>query len=824
MEFKHSKIILNWFHSKSWEPFPFQYEVWEEYLKGKSGLIHASTGTGKTYAVFLAAVIEFLSESNYKKIEGKIDRKKTEPIRILWITPLRALATDTLQALQKPVDELKLNWSVEKRTGDTSSSIRARQAVKLPTVLITTPESLSLLLSYEKSSSFFKNIKMVVVDEWHELIGSKRGVLTELCLARLRKRNPRLKLWGLSATLGNTEKAMETLLGNESSKGKLIKGHIPKEIKIETVIPNVIERFPWAGHLGMSLLPQVLKKIEEAESSLVFTNTRSQTEIWYQAILKARPNWAGLIALHHGSINKEERKAVENFLREGKMKCVVCTSSLDLGVDFSPVDRVIQIGSPKGIAKLLQRAGRSGHQPGRESNIICVPTNAFELIEFAAVRSAIEKGFVEPRISLRNSLDVLSQHLITIALGGGFKSEELFDEVKTANAFKNLSDEEWNWILDFITKGGPALRAYPDYSKVVKEDDLFIVKNKMIARRHRMSIGTITGDSMMMVQFLKGGKLGTVEESFISRMKPGDNFIFAGRNLEYVRIKDMTVWVRIASKNKGPIPQWMGGRMPLSTELSAEVREKFDEANEGIFITEEMKAVKPVLDLQSRWSIIPKANEILIEKVKTREGFHLFFYPFEGKLVHEGLASLYAFRISKIKPITFSISTNDYGFELLSAQEIPLDKAIDKNLISKKNLLEDIWESLNSSEMAKRQFREIARIAGLVFQGFPGNNKNIRQLQASSGLFFEVFAKYDPENLLLKQAYKEVLEKQLEQSRLSSTLTRMENSKIKIVYSEHPTPMSFPIMVNRFREKLSSEKLSDRVKRMQVKLEKAAVK
>jgi ATP-dependent Lhr-like helicase len=807
--------VINWFKRNGWEPFSFQLKVWKNYLDGGSGLIHASTGTGKTYAAFFGAVLEFFDEQDQS-------RKNFEALRILWLTPLRALATDTKESLLKPVTELNLNWSVEKRTGDTSSTIKAKQSKRLPTVLITTPESISLLLSYPNSKDLFSTLKLVVADEWHELMGSKRGVLAELAIARLKNWNENLRIWGLSATIGNTKTAMETLLGTSSSEGKLILGNNPKKIKIETIIPDKVERFPWAGHLGTTLLNDVVNKIEDAESTLVFTNTRSQTEIWYQSILQAKPEWAGLIALHHGSVDKDERKAVEDLLRTGKLKCVVATSSLDLGVDFSPVDRIIQIGSPKGIARFLQRAGRSGHQPGSESSIICVPTNSFELLEFAAVRSALKKGFIELRLPIKNSIDVLSQHLVTVALGGGFNPEKLYKEIKTTYAFNDLSKKEWNWLIEFVSKGGPALRAYPDYSKIINKDGLYLVESKSIARMHRMSVGTITGDSSVAVQFLRGNKIGTIEESFISKMKAGDTFIFGGRALEYVRIKDMTVFVRLAKSTAGPIPQWMGGRMPLSTELSAEVRNKFDEAKKGIYLTDEIKAVKSLLELQKKWSVLPGVDEVLIEKIKTREGNHIFIYPFEGKLVHEGLASLFAYRIGRIKPVTFSISTNDYGFELLSFKYIPIEEAIEKGLFKVENLLEDILNSLNSSEMAKRQFREIARIAGLVFQGYPGSNKNVRQVQASSSLFYEVFKTYDPSNLLIKQADREVLERQLEQNRLYKTLQRISESKLIITEPARLTPLAFPLMINTFREKLSSEKLADRVNRIKLQLEKAA--
>jgi ATP-dependent helicase Lhr and Lhr-like helicase len=804
------KIVDSWFAKYGWKPFDFQYIVWNEYLSGKSGLIHASTGTGKTFAAIIGPILKHLSEPAAEK-----------GIKVLWITPLRALASDTVDSLRKPVEELNTGWNVEKRTGDTGSSTKQKQKQKLPQVLVTTPESLSLLLSYPETRLQFSSLTTIIVDEWHELLSSKRGVLTELTIAHIKGIANNLKIWGLSATLGNTETAMNTLLGKSSGKGVLIKGNVNREMEIISEIPEVIERFPWGGHLGINLIKPVVNYIDSSGTTLLFTNTRSQTEIWYREILDSRPDWAGLLAIHHGSIDKEERNAVENLLKQGKLKCVVATSSLDLGVDFSPVDQVIQVGSPKGIARFLQRAGRSGHSPGRKSKIIFIPANALEFIEIAAVRSAINNNFIEPRSPILNSLDVLSQHLITIAIGGGFKEREMKREVKSTNAFRKITDNEWKWVLSFITKGGPALRAYSDFSRVIIKNNRYLVEDKNIIKRHRMSIGTITGDSMVNVQFVSGGRLGSVEESFVSRMKQGDTFVFGGRALEYVRMKEMTVYVKLAAHNKGAVPQWLGGKMPLSTELASEVRKILEDAKNEIYFTEEMKAIIPILRLQAEWSLIPSQKELLMESIKTKEGYHLFIYPFEGKLVHEGLASLIAFRLAKISPITFSISTNDYGFELLSASPIPLTESLKTGLLSSHNLLDDILSSLNSSEMAKRQFREIARVAGLIFQGYPGSAKKVKQIQASSSLFYEVFKKYDPDNLLIKQAEREVLERQLEQNRLYKTFKRLSAARVRIVTPKNITPLGFPIMVNRFREKFSTEKLIDRIQRMQIYLEKS---
>ena len=803
-----------WFTSNGWKAFDFQREVWNAYLAGESGLIHAATGTGKTLAAWWGPLLEYLNE--------KTDSKSV-PLRVLWITPLRALAADTAEALIAPIEDLGIRWSVETRTGDTTGAVRSRQSRRLPSALVTTPESLSLLLSRERASEQFADLRVVVVDEWHELMGTKRGVQTQLALARLRGICPRLRTWGLSATIGNLEDAKTALLDRRPARSRIVQGEEPKTVIVDSLIPPVIERFPWAGHLGTQMVAQVVDAIEEGETSIVFTNTRSQTEIWYQAILETRPEWAGSIALHHGSLDRKRREWVEEGLRTARLKCVVATSSLDLGVDFSPVDRVLQIGSPKGIARLLQRAGRSGHRPGAQSRVTCVPTHTLELIEVAAARDGMESGAIESRYPVTRPLDVLAQHLVTIAAGEGFTPSQMLHEVRQTEAFGDLPDDEWEWTLGFVSNGGAALEGYPEYSKVVPgADGIWRVEDRTIARRHRMSIGTIVSDAHIGVQYLRGARLGTVEESFIARLNPGDRFVFAGTPLEFVRVRDMVAWVRRAPSVTGAIPRWMGSRLPLSGELAAALRARLGEAAAGIFRGPEMQALEPILEVQRKWSRIPRPDQFLIERVKTREGFHLYFFPFEGRLVHEGLAALFAWRISRIRPITFSMSSNDYGFELLSPDEAPIEEAIDTGLLEPTNLVDDIPASLNATEMAKRQFREIARVAGLVFPGFPHSGKSARQLQASSGLFFDVFMRYDSANKLLSQAHREVLERQLERTRLGHTLLRISQSQPVITSPPRTPPLAFPLLVDRTRDRVSSEKLADRIRRMQRTLERAA--
>jgi len=809
-----------WFRNREWEPFAFQREVWDAYTRGESGLIHAATGTGKTYAAFLGPVIEALSEP----IRQRTPRRRADaaPLRVLWITPLRALAADTEQALQQAVEGMALPWRVESRTGDTSAAQRARQRTRLPTVLVTTPESLSLLLCRADHASLFADLRCVVVDEWHELLSTKRGAQVELCLARLRALCPHLRTWGVSATLGNLQVAADTLMGLDATgmprPARVVRGVVPKAVVVESLVPETMDRFPWAGHLNTKLLPEVIRRLENAESAIVFTNTRSQCEIWFQSLIAANPDWFIFTAIHHGSLSRAQREDVEDGLKTGRYRIVVATSSLDLGVDFAPVDVVMQIGSPKGVARLLQRAGSSGHSPGRVSRIVCVPTHAFELVEVAAARAAIEAGAIESREPLDRPLDLLAQHLVTLALGGGFTRAGVLAEVRTTRAYHRLTKEELDWVLAFVMHGGDTLRAYPEYAKVQYEEGTYRVTDRRVALRHRLSIGTIVSDHAIAVRYLTGRRLGTIEESFVSRLTPGDTFIFAGTPLEFVRLRDLTAWVRRAKKRAGAVPRWAGARMPLSSELSAAVRDMLEQARMGVFVSPEMQAVKPVLDTQADRSVIPRPDELLIERTETRDGHHLFVYPFEGRLVHEGLAALWAYRIAQLAPLSFTFSSNDYGFELLSPDRAPLEEALESGLLSTAHLLHDITNSLNAAELARRQFREIARVAGLVFSGYPGQSKSAKQLQASSGLLYDVFANH-PDNLLLAQARREVLERQLEASRLTRVLERLSRSDVRVVEVERPTPLAFPLMVDMTRASLSMEKLADRVRRMTVSAE-----
>src|SRR5688572_7772532 len=854
-------IIKEMMAGQERQPFLFQEKTWEHIINGESGLVNAPTGCGKTYSVFLGAIIDFINHhpDDHKKI-------KNSGLQLLWITPLRALATDIGRAMEEVIAALGMNWKVGIRNGDTSTTERAKQKKQMPEVLIITPESLHLLIGQKGYAEIFASLKIIAVDEWHELLGSKRGVQVELAVSRIvgsqksgvRSQKPEtyssLRIWGISATIGNLEEASDVLLaplnrnkikmpgskvssigGDLEGAGVMVKAEMKKRIEVESVFPDEIETYPWAGHLGIKLVHKILPIIHESKTTLIFINTRGMSEIWYQQILNASPDLAGAIALHHGSVERELREWVEENLHTGKLKAVVCTASLDLGVDFRPVETVIQVGSPKGVARFLQRAGRSGHQPDAVSKIYFLPTHSLELIEAAALKSAIKEELIESREPMLLCYDVLLQWLCTLAISDGFIADELLKEIKTTYCYKEITGDEWQQILHHLTAGGNALQQYDEYKKVEVIDGVYRIISRRVAMRHRLHIGTIVSEPMMKVQLLNGGFIGVIEEWFISRLTPGEVFSLAGRRLEYVSSKDMTAYVRKSNAKKSIVPSWQGGRMPLSANLGKKLREtlnmvspkSLDDSLQSLSqvsgsrfgdLPIELSTLQPLFDLQRQLSHLPKANELLIEQIETDEGFHLFVYPFEGRLVHEAMAAILAYRISRITPITFSFAMNDYGFELLSDQPIPVDDTNVYDLFSPENLFTDIQRSVNATEMARRKFRDIAVIGGLVFMGYPGEQKKARHLQSSASLLFNVFSEYESHNLLLRQSYNEVFAQQMEEIRLRDMLDRIQRSRIIITFPERYTPFCFPIKVDSLREDLSSEKLEDRVRRMQTEL------
>jgi ATP-dependent helicase Lhr and Lhr-like helicase len=797
--------VAGWFASRGWRPWRFQEEAWEAYAAGRGGLIQVSTGAGKTYAALMGPLAALIDEAQAGGPPAGL--------RIVYVTPLRALTRDIESAVRAPITEMGLAITVESRTGDTAAGVRARQRDRLPNVLVTTPESLTLLLTRADAPVLFSRCGGVIVDEWHELLPTKRGAQVELALARVRRFSPWVRAWGLSATLPNAEEAASALVGAHAVP-HVIRGDMPRPVVVDSVVPGDLSRLAWAGHLGLSMLPEVVEALDPGRTTIVFTNTRSQAERWYHAILVARPQWEPVMALHHGSLDRDERERVERGLREGTTRIVVATSSLDLGVDFDPVERVFQIGSPKGIGRLVQRAGRSSHRPRTACRVTCVPTHALELIEIAAAREAVRAGEVEARSPAECPLDVLVQHLVTAALGGGFRADEMFEEVRSAWSFRGLTREQFDWSLALVTHGGRSLSAYPDHHRVVEDHGTYRVTSPRIARLHRLNVGTITADGTIEVRFVGGRSLGRIEEDFIAGISPGRKFVFAGKVLTLVRVRDLTAYVRPASGTTNYTPIWYGTKLPISESLAHSIRVTLHRAGQGRAPGPEAAAAGAVLEVQRRESVVPAPGEVLAEVTRTREGDHLFMFPFEGRHVHAGLAGVLAVRLSRRKGGTFSIAVNDYGLEVLSAEPYPFAELLDADLFTPEGLTADAIASANTNYLARLQFRDVARVAGLVVQNQPGGPRTGRQLQTSASLVFDVLSDFEPDNLLLDQARREVLERHYEHGRLGRALARLAGGALRIVVTRRPTPLSFPLVIERQAGRLSSETIADRVARM----------
>jgi len=813
--------IEAWFSQQGWAPMEFQRQSWDAYLAGESGLIQVPTGSGKTYAAVMGPIAELLAEGN------------PTGLRLLVITPLRALSRDLALAIEQPISAMGWPLRVGIRNGDTSSTERTRQLRTPPQILITTPESLSVLLANTKAPELFARLQAVVLDEWHELMGSKRGVQAELCLSWLRRLRPALRTWAISATIGNLEEAARAAVG-DGPVPRLITSSIERQTAIRSLLPESIDGFPWGGHLGLRMYEELVASLEPGVSTLLFTNTRNQAERWHQCLRFACPEMDDALALHHSAIDRSEREAIEARVKSGELRWVVCTSSLDLGVDFQPVERVVQIGSAKNLARLLQRAGRSAHCPGGTSQVLFMPTNALELLEVSAMRRGLQGGLVEHRRPPELPLDVLLQHLVTLACGPGFVPEQELETVRRSWSFRKLSDSQWQWCLDCLEHGGQSLAAYPRYRKLVRcnlNDDetaadgalyRYRVLEAAIARSHRFNIGTITADRSVTVRFVRGSVIGHVEEAFIGRLKPGDVFFFAGRQLEFVRLREMTAQVKASSKKSSTVPAWAGGQMALSDLLSSALRDEVDRCAQAMhgeteLDTPELQALEPLLQRQHNLSRLPRHNELLLEHCRSREGSHLFVYPFEGRFVHEGIGFLWAWRLARHRASTITVSVNDYGFELLAPKGYPFDELLElhgEELLDVDQLDGDLEQALNFSELCRRRFRAIAQVSGLITQAMPGQSKTGGQLQISAALLFDVFQKHEPDHLLLDQARREVLQEQLERPRLAAALQRLAGCRWQLERTARPGPLAFPLLVERLNSRFSNETLLERVQRL----------
>jgi ATP-dependent Lhr-like helicase len=817
----------------------FQRQCWQAWLEGRSGLLHVPTGSGKTYAAVLGPIAELLAAQ-----AASSQPPAAGGIALLILTPLRALSRDLALAIREPIETMGWPLRVGLRHGDTSPSERARQLKAPPQILITTPESLALLLSGPHAERLFEGLRGVVIDEWHELLGSKRGSQTELCLGWLRRRRPDLRTWAISATLGNLEEAARAAVGC-GVEPRIITAELERRTTIRSLLPEAIDGFPWAGHLGLRMHEALVAALDPRIATLLFTNTRNQAERWFQCLRWACPEMEGSLALHHSAIDRAEREAIEAGVKEGSIRWVVCTSSLDLGVDFQPVERVVQIGSAKNLARLLQRAGRSAHSPGGCSEVIFLPTNALELLEVSAMRRGLAAGLVEHRTPPQAPLDVLLQHLTGLACGPGFDPEQEWAAVRSCWSYRSLSRDDWQWCLRFLEEGGDCLGAYPRFRKLEREpvggsraataaqggaDEAaapgfrYRVREPAIARLHRLQIGTITADRAVTVRFVRGAVLGHVEEMFISRLKPGDTFFFAGRGLEFVRLREMTAMVKASSRRSSTVPAWAGGQMALSDLLSRQLRLEVSRCAAGELDTAELRALAPLLDRQADLSRIPAPGELLVEVCRSREGSHLYAYPFEGRFVHEGLGFLWAWRLARLRRGTLTVSVNDYGFELLAPRGYPfaeLFEAHGPSLLDGEALQADLEMAINLSELCRRRFRAIAQVAGLVNNGYPGKGKSGGQLQISAALLFDVFSRHEPGNRLLAQARREVLSEQLEVERIAAALERLRAGSVLLERTARPGPLAFPLLAERLNNRMSNESVLERLERLRAEAERA---
>ncbi|MFS4460534.1 ligase-associated DNA damage response DEXH box helicase [Bdellovibrio sp. HCB2-146] len=801
--------IFKFFKNRGWKPFPFQEEAWKAFLEGESGLLHIPTGSGKTYAAVMGPMARFLAQPGKKGLKA------------LYLTPLRALTRDLELALNEPIKQENWSFKIASRTGDTSYSQKKSQFNNPPDLLLTTPESLAVMISQPEAEEIFSQLQVVILDEWHELMASKRGSLCELSLSYLRTVNPELQTWALSASIGNLQEAAQVAVGR-SQEPRIISGSSDRNLALDCLLPEKIDRFPWTGHLGLVLRESLVEELDPEVSTLIFTNTRSQAERWYENILTLRPEMEPVMALHHSSLDREEREAIEEGVKEGSLKWVVCTSSLDLGVDFQPVERVVQIGSPKMIARMIQRAGRSAHRPGGKSRLLFVPTNSWEILELEAVKKAIKEKHIESRKPLKKPIDVLLQHMMTLACGPGLRMDELSLALKETYSFNEITHEELQWCRRFLTSGGETLKAYPQFRKLEMDEETgkYRPADARIAKLHRMSIGTIASRESVQVSYTNRSKIGSVEESFISKLRKGDIFRFGGKKLEFVMLKDMTAYVRASKMPTNAIPSWDGGRFPISETLGEAFREVLNEKHPGLD-----KFLSPLLQTQRKMSVLPSPDVLLMETWASKQGSHLFVYPFEGRSVHEGLAQLWGYRFARREPTTFQFSLNDYGFEMIGPEGYDFKKLFDADFFSDDQLVEEIGQSLQIGQLSQRQFREIAKIAGLVFTGYPGSPKTGRQMQISSSLLYEVFRKHEPNNLLIRQSFDEVLANSLESGRMRKTLQRLSQMEIRWVQLESPSPLSFPLVVETIAtSNMSNETFENKIARLKKSWEKQNTK
>jgi ATP-dependent Lhr-like helicase len=780
--------IAGWFESKGWKPRRHQLEMLELARRGRSALLVAATGAGKTLAGFLPTICE---------LAGTVTVLSKGPspesgLHTLYVSPLKALAVDVQRNLIGPIEEMGLPIRVETRTGDTPSDRKARQRTRPPHVLLTTPESLSLLLSYPESPQMFAGLKTIVVDELHGFAKEKRGDLLSLSLSRLQTLAPGLRRVGLSATISDPD-AYRSWLAPDADMDliDLVIGDPGAEPDLSILIPE--NKIPWGGHSGYHAIADVMRLIEQHRITLIFCNTRGLAELIFQKLWDK--NDQGLpIGIHHGSLSVEARRKVEAAMAAGKLRALVATASLDLGIDWGEVDLVIQMGAPKGSSRLLQRIGRANHRLDEPSKGIIVPGNRFEYLEARAALDAIGDGELDPEVFRPGALDVLAQHILAMAVSAPFQQDELLVEVRSAAPYAGLKQETFEEILNFIATGGYALKAYDRFRRLVPEPDgMWRITTPAVAQQHRMNAGVIVEQPLLTIRFRNGRRLGTIEEGFASTLAPGDHFFFAGLSLKVEQFKDSDIIV-YASTKRARIVTYGGQRMSMSTHLANRVRNMLADRNDWHRFPDD---VSEWLEVQSERSVIPEPHQLLVETFP-HEGQHFMVsYSFEGWNAHQSLGMLLTRRMEKagLKPLGFV--ANDYGLACHGLEPISDPKA----LFSPDILEREFVEWVESSYLLKTAFREVAVIGGLVERQHPGKRKSGRQVSFSTDLIYDVLRRYEPEHLLLRAAWDDARRRMTELGRLVRLMGRASATMLH-VETERITPMAVPLMVIVGRESL----------------------
>ena len=778
--------LADWFATRGWRPRRHQLDMLREGRAGRHALLVATTGAGKTLAGFLPTLAELIEAP-------------TEGLHTLYVSPLKALAVDIQRNLVTPIDEMGLSLRVETRTGDTPSDRKARQRIRPPQILLTTPESLSLLLSYPDSFTMFEGLRTIVVDEVHAFATGKRGDLLSLCMARLQRISPALRRVALSATVADADGYRAWLAPDgDIDQVAMVQGEAGADPDIAILLPE--RRVPWSGHSGRYAAQQVMAEIETHKTSIIFCNTRSLAELIFQDLWKV--NTLSLpIGVHHGSLALEARRKVEGAMASGRLRALVATASLDLGVDWGDVDCVIQMGAPKGSSRLLQRIGRANHRLDDASEAIVVPGNRFEYLEARAALDAVEAGELDPDLFRPGALDVLAQHVMALACAAPFDQAALLDEIRSALPYSALTDETFDRVLGFIRDGGYSLKAYDRFKRLTQDaDGLWRVSHPKFVTQHRLNAGIIVEATMLNVRFRNGRNLGKVEEGFAAQLSPGDTFFFAGLSCEVQKIDTEDLIVRASSK-PARIPTYGGSRMPLSTNLADRVRGFLADPGQWARFPDD---VREWLEFQAKRSALPRPGQLLVETFPREGRNYMVAYSFEGWNAHQSLGMLITRRMEAqgLKPLGFV--ANDYALAVYG-----IDKITDPAALFSPDILEhEFVDWVQQSHLLKRAFREVAVIGGLVERQHPGKRKTGRQVTFSTDLIYDVLRKYEPSHLLLQAAWDDARARMTDVGRLAGLLDRAAETMLHVDL-ERVTPLAVPVLTLIGRERVATGSADD---------------